>query len=393
MCAALSAYRPSMQNETGKLRVLIAGGGIAALEAAAALRALAPGRVSVTLLTPSTDFAMRASAVRQPFDYPPADRYDLAALAGKLNAAVVADTLAAVDVEARVVRTGGGEHLPYDALLIATGARSAIRYEHAITVDDRTVDQRLHALLADIDAEAIHSVAFVAPPEMAWPIPLYELALMTKQYAWTRGHPLTTLLVTSEDEPLHLFGSLGSRNISRLLRAAEVQLATSSFAEVPADRQLVLLPGDRMMSVDRVVSLPELLGPRIPGLPHDEGGFLPIDDFARVEGTARVFAAGDATNLPVKHGGLGAQTADAAARCIAALAGADVAPEPIEKTVRAMILTGTMPVYLTARREGGYSYDPQFSEEPLWEPAEKVPTRYLSPLLRTIDAARTQITP
>ena len=37
-----------------------------------------------------------------------------------------------------------------------------------------------------------------------------------------------------------------------------------------------------------------------------------------------MYAAGDASDFPIKHGGLASQQADAAAEAIAALAGADV---------------------------------------------------------------------
>ena len=62
-------------------------------------------------------------------------------------------------------------------------------------------------------------------------------------------------------------------------------------------------------------------GPSVRGLPGAGAhGFIPIDKHCGVRGTGgRVFAAGDAANYPIKHGGLGAQMADAAAAAIAVL--------------------------------------------------------------------------
>ena len=48
-------------------RVLVAGGGVAALEAALAMRALAEDRVSVELLAPEPQFWYRPLAVAEPF--------------------------------------------------------------------------------------------------------------------------------------------------------------------------------------------------------------------------------------------------------------------------------------------------------------------------------------
>ncbi|MGD0455391.1 MAG: hypothetical protein ABSB69_17530, partial [Solirubrobacteraceae bacterium] len=62
------------QDSTSKLRVLIAGGGVAALEALLALRALAPEQTEITVLAPNAEFVYRPMAVREPFSYPQANR-------------------------------------------------------------------------------------------------------------------------------------------------------------------------------------------------------------------------------------------------------------------------------------------------------------------------------
>ncbi|HLM36515.1 MAG TPA: hypothetical protein VK287_01870 [Gaiellaceae bacterium] len=49
------------------VEVLIAGGGVAALEAALTLHTLAADRVSVELIAPETDFVYRPLAVAEPF--------------------------------------------------------------------------------------------------------------------------------------------------------------------------------------------------------------------------------------------------------------------------------------------------------------------------------------
>jgi sulfide:quinone oxidoreductase len=48
-------------------RVLVAGGGVAALETVLALRSLAQDRVQVTLLAPERDFVYRPLTVSEPF--------------------------------------------------------------------------------------------------------------------------------------------------------------------------------------------------------------------------------------------------------------------------------------------------------------------------------------
>jgi sulfide:quinone oxidoreductase len=67
-------------------RVLIAGGGVAALEAALALRALAEDRVSVELLAPEPQFWYRPLAVAEPFGLGEVRQSDLPELAAAAGA-------------------------------------------------------------------------------------------------------------------------------------------------------------------------------------------------------------------------------------------------------------------------------------------------------------------
>ena len=78
-----------------------------------------------------------------------------------------------------------GEQLPYDALLLALGARARPRFKYALTLDDRHLDEQLHGLIQDVEGGYIHKLAFIVPSQMPWPLPMYELALMTARRART----------------------------------------------------------------------------------------------------------------------------------------------------------------------------------------------------------------
>lgn len=366
------------------LRVVIVGGGVAALEAALALHDLAPGRVDLTVLTRATEYVVRPMTVLEPFAYPLARRYPVDAVLGDAATHVV-DDLEWVDAAARTVATRGGRTLPYDALLIASGAKPAVRYAHAITMDDRKLDTLLHGMLQDIEGEYLRRIAFVAPERAGWPLPLYELALLTSRRAWSMGVPLETVVVTPEDRPLEVFGSTVSHGVLELLHAADIDVHTSASAEVPQRREIVVNPGERRVQVDRVVALPELFGPSIVGLPQDEFGFLPVDDHGQVDGAGPVWAAGDVTTFPIKHGGIAAQMAVVAARSIAARAGAPVDAPPLEPVLRGVLLTGGQPRYLSARRVGGHAFDSTITVAAENDPIDKIATRYLRRRLAAIE--------
>jgi sulfide:quinone oxidoreductase len=101
-----------------------------------------------------------------------------------------------------------------------------------------------------------------------------------------------------------------------------------------------------------------------------------------------VYAAGDATDFAIKHGGVSSQQADVAAESIAALAGAPVEPKPFHPIVQGMLLTGGAPRYLRARITGGHGFSSEVSEDPLWTPSVKIAARYLAPHLERCEARR-----
>jgi sulfide:quinone oxidoreductase len=380
--------RPAVMSadpSTRRLRVVIAGGGVAALETALALRDLAPHRVEVTVLAPDDEFVYRPMVVREPFGYSVARRYPLRPIVDDAGATLISGKLSWVDAASRVVHTDGGESLGYDALVLALGATVNKRYEHALTLDDRDLDETMHGLIQDVEGDYIHRLAFVAPGRIAWPLPLYEVAMMTAGRAYDMGITLQTTLVTPEDGPLAIFGGAASTAVGDLLAQARIEIVTSAYAEVPRSGEVVIHPGDRHLEVDRVVALPELFGPKVRGVPHGEHGFIRVDPYCRVPDVERIYAAGDATEFPIKQGGIGAQQADTVAASIAALAGSPVEPTRFDPVVHGMLLTDGEPRYLTAHITGGQGFSSEITDAPTWSPPSKIAAKYLAPYLEKLD--------
>jgi len=368
-----------------QLRALIVGGGVAALETALALSQLAPGRVATTIVAPNADFVYRPLTVREPFAYPPAARYPLAPIARDAGAELLADELAWVDPDRRLLHTKGGRTLEYDALVLALGARAHARYAHATTIDDRRMDATLQGLMQDVDTGYVRSIAFLSPGRMAWPLPLYELALMTAARAYDMNVALRSTIVTPEDAPLAIFGAAASEAVTELLTRRQIEVASSAYAEVPRAGHIAINPGDRALEVDRVVALPELYGPSVRGVPLGQHGFVRVDQHGRVPDVEGIYAAGDAVDFPVKHGGISSQQADAVAESIAARAGTPVTPQPFHPVVRGMLLTGDRPLYISAHITGGHGFSSEVTDAPTWSPPSKIAARYLAPYLAEHD--------
>jgi sulfide:quinone oxidoreductase len=357
-------------------QLLIVGGGPAALEAVLAVQRLAGDRVDITLLSDRDEFVYRPVAVAEPFGLASAQRFSLARFARDRGIRLELGRMSSVDTAARRVYTAGGGALGYDELLLALGARTEEAVPGAVTFRGPEDSARLRAALEQLHAGESLRVAFVAAPGTAWTLPLYELALLTARWADERGLAIEPWLVTWERQPLLVFGESAASSVAELLADAGVRLWTSAFAEGVEDGRL-WLSAEGGLPVELAVALPRPAGPRIPGLPCDDDGFLPVDDHGRVLGAPGVYAAGDVTARPLKQGGLATQQADAAAATIAAAAGAQVEAETYRPVLRAMLLTGGRPRYLrhTARDSG------VASDEAPWWPPHKIAGRELAPYL------------
>jgi sulfide:quinone oxidoreductase len=363
--------------------VVIAGGGIAGIEGLLRLWRLAGDRVRITLLSPEDEFVYRPLAVMEPFTPGSVRRHRLEELIAHTGARHVQDRLVSVDASFRLVSTGDGRELHYDALLLALGAGQSNPYVHAALFTDRDGGQTFRSIVDDLDAGRAMSLAFVVPNWPVWTLPLYELALLTAHRAQASGMPVQLMFVTAEARPLKVFGRAASDSIERLLDEAGIELFAGQFPQVPEPGRLRINDGE--LAADRIVTLPHVRGPGVHGVPAGTGWFTPIDGYCRVPNTeGRVFAAGDATDSPVKHGGLGAQQADAAAAGIAHLAGAAPRPDRLTPLVRGMLLTGEKPLYLMARLIDGLGWESEVHEECPWPLDDKVVAEELGPRLAAL---------
>jgi len=131
--------------------VVIAGGGVAAIEAALALKENAAGLVQTLMLAPAASFTYRPELVGEPFSYPVARSYPLARIAADLDIDLRADSLKWVDTEERVVHTEAREQIAYDVLLLALGATAAPAMRYALTLDPARLDEQMHGVIQDLE--------------------------------------------------------------------------------------------------------------------------------------------------------------------------------------------------------------------------------------------------
>jgi sulfide:quinone oxidoreductase len=355
------------------MKVVVVGGGVAGLEALMALRDLAEERVELTLVAPTPDFTYRPLTVVEPFTFQPAQRRALEPIAAEFGARFVQAGLISVASAEHAAHLSDGATLEYEALAVCVGGKAKPAYRKATTFDG-SAPLEIDEL---IDVADGGQIAFVVPPGVTWPLPIYELALMTDRRARHQAKVVECVIVTPESAPLVMFGSTASDALAKLLEVRGITLETSTYARESEQGTIMLSPGDRHLDAQSVIALPLIEGQQIAGLPTDDRGFIPIDHHARVHGVDDVYAAGDGTSFPIKQGGIATQQADALAEHIAERAGAPIEPKPFHPILRGKLLTGEASLHMRHDPAGGGG-EGTASEDYLWWPPHKVSGRYLA---------------
>jgi sulfide:quinone oxidoreductase len=354
--------------------VVVAGGGVAAVEAVLALRAAAGKRVEIELVAPADELVHRPLSVLEPFGDAPAIHLAFSRLEATHGVRHHRDSLAAVDTAARRAILARDGDLAYDALIVATGARADAWLPSALTFSGSADAPAYRELLAALSEGRAAHVLFVVPPHVAWSLPLYELALLTA--GWLAEHEVIgarLTLATPDPEPLRAFGASASRAVRDLLGDRGIELV----AGVPTPRDVrggIELGRLGRLRPDRIVTLPRLVGHPPAGLPSDADGFVPVDAHGAVPGAEGVYVVGDAADHAIKQGGLATQQADTAATAIAASLGLPVRVRPFEAVLRGVLLTGVTSAYL---REGATPH-PRVTYATSWTAPLKVAARHLS---------------
>lgn len=368
--------------------VLIVGGGFGGIEAMLALRALAPEHVRTTLLSSSRFLAYKPAATIESFDEAPPLAYDLQAIASDLGGALRLDRVEAVAPAVHEVRLASFAHLDYDSLILAVGARAFSAIPGALTFRDQQEVHHLRRMMGELRSGTLRRIVFAVPRGCSWPLPLYELALLSVTRLAESDDPGEVTIVTPEATPLCGFGEQASSLLAGLLAERGVRFLGGADARRVEHSGALLLASGEAIEADRVIAAPKLRGPRIAGLPADAAGFVPTDALGGVIGLPDVYAVGDMTSYPVKQGGLAAQQADVVAQRIASSYGTAIAQPKPHRVLRARLVGGPNPIYLRSELDEfgqptSSTLHGHFDGPESGGAREKVFARYLGPYLDT----------
>ena len=265
-----------------------------------ALHELAGDRMDLELLRSSA--RVRVSAARGGRAVRPrrGHRFDLPHFAHDQAPCLHIAGIDAVDPGAHRLVTWDGRSFSYDP---APASRSAPAPTARSRAASRSRAPATRAASAPSCASS-RSGAFAAspsrcPPGASWPLPLYELALMTAAHVAERG-------LRKVRAPARHARARAARAVRRRRRPRRcaicssergIELHTSAYPIEAAGGELVTVPGRAAGRRPRGEPARAWSGPRLPGLPHDPRRLYPRRPPRPVRGEQDVYAAGDATDL------------------------------------------------------------------------------------------------
>jgi NADH dehydrogenase FAD-containing subunit len=317
---------------TSPTRIVVLGGGFAGLETAFLLHAKLGGRADITVVSDRDEFLFKPNTIYIPFGGKEESLLiPLSKATAKRGIAFVKGSFESLDREGRVVQVGGNG-LPYDYLVLATGAGMKPGEvpgleEHAETIwtaaEMRSLGSKLRALVDASGDGRTRAVLFLVPPNNKCAGPLYEIVLMVD--TWLRRQGVRTrfqlLWTTCEPSFIAAFGpKLHDVVVSEFaVRAIE---GHTGWRVAAVDADNVTYENGERRAYDLLVSFPPYVAAvdyRPFGLPGDERGFLACEPGSRrVQGEDRIYAPGDAGDFPVKRAFLAFLQANAVAEDIAA---------------------------------------------------------------------------
>jgi sulfide:quinone oxidoreductase len=312
-------------------RIVVLGGGFAALETAFLLRMRLHDAAEIALVSDHDHFTFRPNTIYIPFGADP-DRLRLPLfeplarrdIAGELGRAVE------VDPDAKRVTLANSRRLSYDKLVIATGAGMSPDdvpglAEHAETIWTPDSMSALGACFRHLRDNARagepERVLFLIPPNNKCAGPLYEIVFMLE--TWLRRQNardnVTLTWSTFEDGYIQAFGPRLDLVVGHEFAERGIDGHTGeAVTEVRAGE--VRYADGSARGYDHLIAFPPYVAAvRWPGLPADERGFLQTDAATRqLFGHPDVYVPGDAGDFPVKQAFLALLQADTVAEHIAA---------------------------------------------------------------------------
>jgi len=310
-------------------KVLVLGGGFAALETAFLLRMHHRDDVDIRVVAADDRFLFRPNSIYVPFGADPGSLLvDLNEPMRRRDIEFERGRVVEVDPDGRLVSLDDGERFAYDKLVVATGADTnadeipgLAAHGATIWTTDSMLDvrRRFERVRERARAGERRRVLFLVPPNNKCSGPLYEIVLMFE--TWLRRNDARDRVditwSTYEHGYIQAFGPRLHEHVSEEFADRGIDGHVEEVAiEVSAEE--VRYADGSTRGFDELIAFPPYVAAvRYPALDSDERGFIATDPGTRLAvGRDDVYVPGDAGDFPIKQAFLAFLQADAVANHI-----------------------------------------------------------------------------
>ena len=296
--------------------VVIAGGGVAGLTAAAELRATLPSEDRIILIDRSFTVGLGLSALWVLRGWRSVDEVvrpmDPRSLPG---VELLTGTISHIDPQTRTVHLDDDRSLTYDALLLALGAAldeaavpglpEALDGESAFQFYTPAGAAELHSRLGSFDRGRL--MVLVASAPYRCPAAPYEAAFLMADMLGDRFTSGSVAIDVYSPDPLPMpvAGETVGRELVRLMDQQGIRFhgAMTTTHVDPASRT-VHFSDDSTATYDLAAAVPPHVSPlkTILGAAAGTSGWVPVESGSLATSLERVWAVGDVTSLPVATG-------------------------------------------------------------------------------------------
>lgn len=339
-------------------RILILGGGFAAISAAETLASAVGSDHEIMLVSNSLEFIFYPAIIPMVFgDFRPEEiRFDLEPLLAERGVRFFCGDVRAINTKSRTVEVAGDRMdltIGFDFLLVAVGRRLAptnVPGLHEYSYGLLTVEGAIKFKQAIADFES-GSIVVGLCPEASLPVPVCETALaLAERFEKRIRHGDVSVKVVV---PTTLEKAFAGTDLFRDLEAEFDQKGirlVSDFPVTEVERSRVLSSHGASLEYDLLMLVPPFGGQlalRNLGPVTDASGFARVNPLMQVKGLKNVYAAGEIVSMPgPKFGYIAMRQGKVAARNILAqIKGEAPAVEYIHRPAWAIAEKYTGPVF------------------------------------------------
>ncbi len=292
-------------------KVLILGGGSGGLAAAGRLKELLGDKVSITVIDKQTSFVMGFSLLRVMTGEKTEQEVKISKeKISQKGIKFINSEVKEIDVKQSLVRTGQGEELAYDYLVIALGAELAPEkvsgFEsafHMYTLEDA---KKLKDALLSFNSGSIRLVVCSTP--FKCPAAPYEAAMLIDDYLRSKGlrEKSDIEVFTPEPLPMPVAGPGVGNAVVAILNEKRINFHNNTkISSIDGRTKEIILENGAREKYDLLIAIPPHTSPNVvreSDLADTASGWIPVDPQNMQTKHDKVYAIGDVAAVKLPSG-------------------------------------------------------------------------------------------